>query len=140
MRTAFRAYANAELTFEIAIGTFIEDPNTLNMIPESKKETIKCMLRYPRTNDVKEYQEAGNDEKGVILKGHAVNPSLIPNGIRVGNVATVKISDSASDRVEEGLFEVLSLQQSPYAVVSRVKGHYIKGLFTSLGAGGIGRG
>lgn len=139
MRTAFRAYANAELIFEVAIGTFIEDPSTLNMIPESKKETIKCMLRYPRIN-LKEYQEAGNDEKRVILKGHAVDPTLIPNGIRVGNVATAKISDSASDRVEEGFFEVLSLQQSPYAVVSRVKGHHITGLFTLLGAGGIGRG
>jgi hypothetical protein len=140
MRTVFSAYANAELIFDVSIGTFIEDPSTLNMIPESRKEIIKCMLRYPRTNDVKEYQEAGNDEKGVILKGHAVSPSLFPNGIRVGNVATAKISDSASDRIEEGLFEVLSLQQSPYAVVSRMKGHYIKGLFTLIGTGGIGRG
>ena len=139
MKTVFTSHSNAELIFEVSLGTFTEDPNTLNMISDTREELIKCFIRQPTTRR-EAFKEPGNDEKSFIVEGHAVEPKYFPVGLRIGNVGKIKILDATSDCKEEGLFEILELQQSAFGIVAEVKGHRITGRFTALGSGGIGNG
>ena len=137
MSTVFRSLGNAELIFQVFSGTFTEDPSTLNMLQDTHQETILCMLRRPKTQ-VQEAIQPGSDRRSYTLEGHAIQPKFFPKGLTVGNVGTITLSDRASGNDQKGLFEILDLQQSAHAIVSKVKGHAITGRFTVLGAGGIG--
>lgn len=139
MTTVFAPYSNADIVFDVFCGTFLEDPSTLNMIQETRKESISCMLRRSKTQ-TEESIQPGNDQKAFTLKGHAVNPRYFPKGLSVGNIGTIVLFDRASGNSQQGLFEILDLQQSVHAIVSQVKGHAITGYFRILETGGVGLG
>lgn len=137
MSTVFRSLGNAEIVFQVFSGTFTEDPSTLNMLQDTHKETVLCMLQRPK-RPAQENVEPGIDARSYILEGNAIQPKFFPKGLTVGNVGTITLFDRASGNSQKGLFEILDLQQSVYIIVSRVKGHAITGRFTLLGVGGIG--
>jgi hypothetical protein len=127
-KSPFARQANGLMTFSVAVSGYTEDPATGNPIERRTDRLIWAMVNRPSTrNAVSEMP--GPDQEIVRLTGRSVEPSLFPNWVRAGAIATLAITDLATGMVEFGRFTFTSVQQSQFKEVTRALGSYFEGTF-----------
>ena len=125
----FEDAANATLIFkQLSTQQIVTDPETGNEHPLEELFQLEAKLKPPTTKAI-QMTMPGPDTYKNFFEGRAVNPMHFPQFVRVGDRAKCTIRNMHSSTTQSGVFEVTSLNQSPWGAVTEFLGDQFEGYF-----------